>query len=208
MEQVLSVYARKQDAKRPLVCVDEFSKQLLGQVSDPIAMTPGQPEREDHEYIREGTVSAFMIASPLEGTREVFVAPDRRRTAVDYALAMEHLAENIYPQAEKIVVVQDNLNTHKIDSFYEAFPAPKARALVERFEFHYTPKHGSWLNIAEIEISAVNRTCLSRRISTADEFIAQTRAYTEKKNRSPKTVNWQFTCEDARTKLRNLYPET
>ncbi len=207
MEQVLSVYARERDAKRPLVCVDEFSKQLLGQVSDPIPMKPGQPEREDHEYIREGTLSAFMIASPLEGTREVFVAPDRRRTALDYALAMEHLAANIYPDAEKIVVVQDNLNTHKIDSFYKAFPAHKARALVERFEFHYTPKHGSWLNIAEIEISALTRTCLRRRISSDGDFITETEAYTAKKNLSPKPVNWQFTCEDARTKLRNLYPE-
>lgn len=206
MEQVLSVYAREQDSKRPLVCVDEFSKQLLAHVSEPIAMKPGQPEREDHEYIREGTVSAFMIASPLEGTREVFVAPDRRRTSIDYALAMKYLAEEIYPNAEKIIVVQDNLNTHNIDSFYEAFPAQKARELVERFEFHHTPKHGSWLNIAEIEISALNRTCLSRRISTAEKFISESAAYISKKNLSAKSVNWQFTCQDARIKLHNLYP--
>lgn len=206
MEQVLTVYARERDARRPLVCVDEFSKQLLDHVSKPIPMKPGQPVREDHEYIRQGSVSAFMIASPLEGVREVFVAPDRRRTAHDYALAMDYLAEEIYPDAEKIVVVQDNLNTHKIDSFYVAFPAKKARALVERFEFHYTPKHGSWLNIAEIEISSINRACLSRRISTSEKFIDETTAYTTSKNKSPKPVNWQFTRDDARVKLHNLYP--
>ncbi len=208
MEDVLSVYARAYDPKRPLVCIDEFSKQLLSHVREPIAMKEGQPQREDHEYVREGTVSAFILASPLEGTREIFVAPDRRRTAVDYALAMEHLAENIYPDAEKIVIVQDNLNTHKIESFYEAFPAEKARKLAERFEFHYTPKHGSWLNIAEIEISAVNRTCfgLEKKISSAEEFIEETTAYTTRKNLSPKPVKWQFTTDDARIKLHSLYP--
>lgn len=208
MEDVLSVYARPHDPNRPLVCVDEFSKQLLSHVSEPIPMKSGQPQREDHEYVREGTVSAFMIASPLEGTREIFVAPDRRRTAVDYALAMEYLAEKIYPEAEKIIIVQDNLNTHKFDSFYEAFSPEKALKLIERFEFHYTPKHGSWLNIAEIEISAVNRICfgLNRKISNAEAFIEETTAYTSKKNQTPNPVKWRFTTADARIKLHSLYP--
>jgi hypothetical protein len=206
MEEVLTVYARAKDPDRPLVCIDEFSKQLLGQVNDPKPMKPGRPAREDYEYVREGTVSGFMLASPLEGTREVYVAPDNRRTAVDYALAMEYLAGTVYPEAETIVVVQDNLNTHKIDSFYEAFDPAKARALIDRFEFHYTPKHGSWLNIAEIEISAVSRSCLSRRIADAEQFKREVTAYTTTKNKSPGPVRWQFTCDDARVKLKSLYP--
>jgi hypothetical protein len=206
MEDVLSQYALKPNPARPLVCMDEFSKQLLSHVKDPIPMKSGDPEREDYEYVREGTVTGFMLATPHEGTREVFVAPDGRRTAVDYALAMQHVAENIHPNAEKIIVVQDNLNTHKIQSFYEAFPPEQARRLIERFEFHFTPKHGSWLNIAEIEISALNRCCLDRRISTVDEFKTQTSAYCQQKNELAQPVNWQFDCQKARVKLKRLYP--
>ena len=206
MEDVLEVYARAPDEKRPLVCLDEFSKQLLSHVSDPTAMAPGQPRREDYEYVREGTVSGFMMATPLEGTREVFVAPDGRRTAVDYAHALQHLAENIHPQSEKIVLVQDNLNTHKTASLYEAYPAAEARALAERFEFHYTPKHGSWLNIAEIEISALNRVCLNKRIAAKAQFESETSAYITEKNQAARPVTWQFTCDDARVKLKSLYP--
>jgi len=169
-------------------------------------MRPGSPQREDYDYVREGTVSGFMIASPLEGKRKVFVAASGRRTAIDYALAMQHLAEVIHPDAEKIVLVQDNLNTHKTASFYEAFPAAQARALAQRFEFHYTPKHGSWLNIAEIEISALNRMCLKRRIESGDEYVRQTEAYSDRKNQTAKPVSWQFTCENARTKLKSLCP--
>lgn len=206
MEDVLEVYARAPDEKRPLVCLDEFSKQLLSHVSDPIEMASGQPRREDYEYVREGTVSGFMMATPLEGTREVFVAADARRTAIDYAHALRHLAENIHPQAEKIVLVQDNLNTHKTASLYEAYPAAEAKALAERFEFHYTPKHGSWLNIAEIEISALNRVCLNRRIASKSQFESETSAYLTEKNQEARSVTWQFTCDNARVKLKSLYP--
>jgi hypothetical protein len=206
MEDVLEVYGRARDEKRPLVCLDEFSKQLLSHVSDPIEMAPGQPRREDYEYVREGTVSGFMMATPLEGTREVFVAPEGRRTAIDYAHALRHLAEKIHPQAEKIVLVQDNLNTHNTASLYEAYPAAKAKALAERYEFHYTPKHGSWLNIAEIEISALNRVCLNQRIAEKAQFESKTSAYLTEKNQDARRVTWQFTCSDARVKLKSLYP--
>lgn len=206
MEDVLEVYARKPDPARPLVCLDEFAKQLLSHANDPLPMQPGQIEKKDYEYVREGTVSGFMIASPHLGKREVYVSESGRRTAKDYAMAMRHLADEIHPDAEKIVIVQDNLNTHKIDSFYAAFEAPEARRLAERFEFHFTPKHGSWLNIAEIEISALNRCCLKERIATVEEFKTETSAYTGRKNQKSVPINWQFTNEKARVKLLSLYP--
>lgn len=206
MEDVLEVYARPRDPARPLVCLDEFSKQLLSEVADPLPAKPGHPAREDYEYVREGTASAFMIASPLEGTREVFVGPESRRTARDYALALRYLAEELYPGAEKIILVQDNLNTHCAASLYQTFPAWQARALTERFEFHYTPRHGSWLNIAEIEISALIRCCLDRRIESKEKFTQEIKAYLKKKNRNPSPVRWQMTCDDARIKLDSLYP--
>jgi len=206
MEDVLEVYAREPDSARPLVCLDEFSKQLLGHVKDPLTMKPGKIARQDYEYVREGTVSGFMIASPHLGQREVFVSESGRRTAKDYALAMRHLADEIYPDAEKIVIVQDNLNTHRMDSFYAAFEAPEARRLAERFEFHFTPKHGSWLNIAEIEISALNRCCLKERVATVEEFETETEAYTGKKNAKATPIDWQFTNADARVRLLSLYP--
>ena len=206
MEDVLEVYAWMPDPKRPLVCLDEFSRQLLSHVNAPLPLQPGQPERQDYEYVREGTVSGFMLASPHNGHREVYVTESGHRTAKDYALAMRHLSDSIYPEAEKIVIVQDNLNTHKIDSFYAAFEPAEARRLAERFEWHYTPKHGSWLNIAEIEISALNRCCLKERVATVVEFKTETEAYTQKKNRAAVPINWQFTTSDARIKLSSLYP--
>jgi hypothetical protein len=206
MEDVLEVYALESDPVRPLVCLDEFSKQLLDHANDPRPMRSGHIARQDYEYVRRGTVSGFMMASPHLGHREVYVSPGGRRTAKDYALAMRHLADEIHPEAEKIVVVQDNLNTHGIESFYAAFEAPEARRLVERFEFHFTPKHGSWLNIAEIEIAALTRSCLKERIATVEKFAAETAAYTSRKNKKATPVNWQFTTADARTKLRSLYP--
>ena len=206
MEDVLSVYARKPDRKKPLVCLDEFSRQLLSHVNAPLPPQPGRPERQDYEYVREGTVSGFILASPHEGHREVYVTESGRRTAKDYALAMRHLSDKIYPEAEKIVIVQDNLNTHKIDSFYATFQPAEARRLAERFEWHYTPKHGSWLNIAEIEISALNRSCLKERVATVEEFKTETTSYTLRKNRTAIPINWQFTTADARIKLSSLYP--
>ena len=206
MEDVLGVYALEPDPARPLVCLDEFSKQLLEHASDPVPMRVDRPARQDYEYVRKGTVSGFMMASPHLGLREVYVSPGGRRTAKDYAHAMRHLADEIHPGAEKIIVVQDNLNTHAIESFYAAFEAPEARRLVERFEFHFTPKHGSWLNIAEIEIAALTRSCLKERVPTVQNFEAETAAYTSRKNENAVPVNWQFNTSDARIKLRSLYP--
>lgn len=206
MEDVLEVYSRPLDPNRPLVCLDEFCKQLLSEVSDPLPAAPGRPAREDYEYVREGCVSAFMIAMPLEGRREVFVGPEGRRTAIDYALALRHLAEVIHPAAERIVLVQDNLNTHGIPSLYEAFPPEEARRLASRFEVHYTPKHGSWLNIAEIEISVLTRACLNRRIPSQEIFLAEISAFLARKNAHPSPTRWRFSCEDARIKLASLYP--
>ena len=152
MEDVLEVYQRAPDENRPLVCLDEFAKQLLSETRVPIPATGRHPARQDYEYVREGSVSAFILAVPHLGAREVFIGADGRRTAKDFAACLDHLANHLLPEAEKIVLVMDNLNTHREASLYEAFPPEKARALCERFEFHYTPKHGSWLNMAEIEI--------------------------------------------------------
>ncbi|MDA7921700.1 transposase [Verrucomicrobiales bacterium] len=162
--------------------------------------------RQDYEFVRKGTVSGFMMASPHFGHREVYVSPSGRLTAKDYALAMRHLADEIHPEAKKIIVVQDNLNTHAIESFYAAFEAPEARRLVKRFEFHFTLKHRSWLNIAVIEIAALSRSCLKERIATVETFKVETVAYTSRKNEKAVPINWQFTTDDARTKLWSLYP--
>jgi len=206
MEDVLEVYSRPPDPNRPLVCLDEFCKQLLSEVRGPLPVAPGRPAREDCEYVREGCASAFMIAMPLEGRREVFVGPEGRRTAIDYALALRHIADSIHPEAERIVLVQDNPDTHAGASLYEAFPPEEARRLAARFEVHYTPKHGSWLNIAEIEISVLARACLDRRIPSQELFRAEIAACLARKNSNPTPTRWRFTCEDARIKLSSLYP--
>ena len=201
MEDVLEVYSRAPLDDRPLVCLDEFAKQLLSETRAPVAAVPGHHARQDYEYVREGSVSGFMIAIPHHGTRDVFIGPDGRRTARDFASCLDHLATTILPDASKILLVMDNLNTHKEASLYEAFPAAKARALCERFEIHYTPKHGSWLNMAEIEIGMLARTCLDRRIGSEEEFRNEVKAYLKWKNQFPKPISWQFTNEEARIKL-------
>lgn len=206
MEDVLEVYARAPDGDKPLVCLDEFAKQLLSETRLPIALRPGHPARQDYEYVREGSVSAFMIAVPHQGKRDVYVGPDGRRTAKDFAACLDHLANTLLPDAHKIVLVMDNLNTHREASLYEAFPPEKARALCERFEMHYTPKHGSWLNMAEIEIGLLGRTCLDRRIGSVTEFGTEVAAYLEWKNANAKPINWQFTNAEARIKLKSIYP--
>lgn len=206
MEDVLEVYSRPLDPSRPVVCLDEFCKQLLSEVKAPLPAAPGRPAREDYEYVREGCVSAFMIAMPMEGRREVFIGPEGRRTARDYALALRHLAEVVHPRAERIVLVQDNLNTHCFASLYETFKPEEARRLASRFEVHYTPKHGSWLNMAEIEISVLSRGCLDRRIPSMQVFSKEIDAYITKKNQNPSPTRWRFTCADARIKLATLYP--
>jgi DDE superfamily endonuclease len=204
MEDVLEVYHRPYDAKRPLVALDEASKQLVGEVVQPLPPEPGQPERFDYEYVRNGTANLFMVSEPLLGWRAVQVT--ERRTAKDYAEVLRWLAEDVHPDAEVIVLVQDNLNTHTLASLYEAFPPERARRLAERFEVHYTPKHGSWLNVAEIELSVLARQCLDRRIATAEELRREVAAWQEERNERGVEVRWRFTTAEARIKLHRLYP--
>jgi hypothetical protein len=204
MEDVLDVYHRPYDEARPVVCLDETSKQLVGEVVEPIPAEPGQPERFDYEYVRNGTANLFMISEPLAGWRHVMVT--ERRTAKDFAEVVRWLAEDVYPVAEKVVLVMDNLNTHKLASLYEAFPPEQARRIAERIEVHHTPKHGSWLNVAEIELSVLARQCLDRRIESSDELLKQLEPWEVERNDRHVGVKWRFTTADARIKLRRLYP--
>jgi hypothetical protein len=204
MEDVLEVYHRPHDEKRPLVALDEASKQLVGEVVQPLPPEPGQPERFDYEYVRNGTANLFMVSEPLRGWRAVQVT--ERRTAKDYAEVLRWLAEDVHPDAEVIVLVQDNLNTHVLASLYEAFPPEQARRLAERFEVHYTPKHGSWLNVAEIELSVLARQCLDRRIASAEELRREVAAWEAERNERAVQVRWRFTTAEARIKLHRLYP--
>ena len=204
MEDVLEVYHRPYDDKRPLVCLDEASKQLIAEVVQPLPAEPGQPERFDYEYERKGTVNLFMVSEPLLGWRAVHVT--ERRTAKDFAEVVRWLVEDIHPDAEKVVLVMDNLNTHKAASLYEAFPPEQARRILDRLEIHHTPKHGSWLNMAEIEFSVLNRQCLDRRIATKDELMKEIAAWEDDRNDRQIGIRWRFTTADARIKLHRLYP--
>jgi hypothetical protein len=206
MEDVLDVYHRPYDEKRPLVCLDEASKQLIGETIVPIPAAPGRPERFDHEYVRNGTVNLFMATMPLLGWRAVHVT--ERRTAVDFAEFVRWLVEEVHEEAEKVVLVMDNLNTHKVASLYEAFPPERARRIAERLEIHHTPKHGSWLNMAEIELSVLSRQCLDRRIESAEDLRREVSAWEEDRNERMVGIEWQFTTADARIKLHRLYPST
>ena len=204
MEDVIEVYHRPHDPERPMVCVDETSKQLIVETRTPIPAKPGRPKRVDYEYERNGTANLFMMFAPLEGWREVKVTD--QRAAVDYAQMLKELSDTHFPQARKIVLVQDNLSTHKPASLYEAFPAKEARRLVERFEWHYTPKHGSWLDMAESELSVLSRQCLARRIPNKETLIKQVAAWQTARNTNHATADWHFTTADARVKLKRLYP--
>jgi hypothetical protein len=204
MEDVLEVYHRPYDERRPLVCIDEASKQLVGEVIQPLPPQPGQPERFDYEYVRNGTANLFMISEPLLGWRAVQVTD--RRTAKDFAEVLRWLVEDVHAEAEKVVLVTDNLNTHKAASLYEAFPPEQARRIAERIEWHYTPKHGSWLDMAEIELSVLSRQCLDRRIGTREELEAAVAAWELDRNERAVEVKWRFTTADARIKLHRLYP--
>jgi DDE superfamily endonuclease len=204
MEEVLAVYMRPPDPQRPLVCLDESSKQLIKETRQPIPMKPGQPARHDYEYERNGVANIFMMFAPLEGWRRVKVTD--RHTAIDYAHVLKELADVQFPNADKITLVQDNLNTHKPSSLYEAFPAPEARRLVECFEWVYTPKHGSWLDMAESELGILSQQCLDRRIPDKKTLIIEIAAWQKDRNKNHTKTNWQFTTDDARTKLKRLYP--
>lgn len=205
MEDVLEVYTRGYDPKRPQVCMDETSKQLLADLLEPIPAQPGQPQRIDYEYKREGVADLFMFFEPLTGKRYVKVTDQRTRK--DWALVMKELSDEIYPHAEQIVVTMDNLNTHTPISFYETFEPDEARRLIKRFEFHYTPKHGSWLNMAEIELGVLIRQCLNRRIADKATLTSEVKAWQDDRNAKVVKVDWRFTTADARIKLKYLYPE-
>jgi hypothetical protein len=205
MEDVLETYARPYDAAFPVVCMDEQPVQLTKETREPIAATREHPQRVDYEYERAGTACIFMFAEPLSGWRKVSARP--RRTKIDWALEMEEILRTRYADVEKVRLVCDNLNTHTRGAFYEAFDAKKARELVRRIEFHYTPKHGSWLNIAENELSSMTRQSISgRRIENIEMLRAETSAWAGSSNEKQRGVNWQFTVEKARVKLRSLYP--
>ncbi len=204
MEDVLEVYQRPHDPDRPVVCLDETSRQLIGETRTPIPPAPGRPARTDYEYERHGTANLFMLFEPLAGWRHVGVTA--RRTKVDFARILRDLSDTYYPTASRIVLVMDNLNTHKLASLYEAFPAAEARRLAARFEVHYTPKHGSWLDMAETELSVLSRQCLGRRIDNIDTLAREIAAWERQRNEAGATVDWQFTAPDARVKLKRLYP--
>lgn len=205
MEDVLEVYQRPHDPERPLVCLDETSKQMITETRKPIAARPGQKARHDYEYERNGVANLFMMFAPLEGWRHVKITD--RHAAIDYAQVLKDLSDTHFPDAAKIVLVQDNLATHKPASLYEAFPAAEARRLVERFEWHYTPKHGSWLDMAESELSVWATQCLDRRIPDKPKLLAEVAAWEKNRNSHHAKADWQFTTDDARVKLKRLYPQ-
>jgi len=206
MEDILEVYAREPDPDCPLVCLDEFCKQLVSEVRTPIPAKAGSTECIDSEYCREGSASAFMMVAPHLGRREVFISEEGRRRAIDYADAIAFLREEMFPDVREIILVQDNLNTHGRHSLYERFEPERARQLAEGIHWHYTPKHGSWLNIAEIEISVLSRAALDTRIEGLQTFRSEIQAAVKRRNSQNSTIDWQFQSEDARTKLRHVYP--
>jgi hypothetical protein len=204
MEDVLAVYTRPHNADYPLVCLDETSKQLIAETRTPIPMKRGRAARIDYEYERNGTANLFMLFAPLEGWRHVKVT--ERRTAIDYAHVLKDVSDIHFKHAEKIVLVQDNLNTHSPASLYEAFPPAEARRLVERFEWHYTPKHGSWLDMAESELAVLASQCLDRRIPDRQTLQQEVAAWLRRRNANHAKADWRFTTADARIKLKRVYP--
>jgi transposase len=204
MEDVLDVYQRPFDPKRPLLCRDEGSKQLLDDSRPPLPLQPGQPAREDYEYVRHGTANVFLFFAPLLGRRHLKVT--EQRTRKDWAEAMRELIDVHFPEAERIQLVMDNLNTHTAARFYEAYEPAEARRLADKLEIHYTPKHGSWLNMAEIELSILGRQCLDRRLPDPETVQQEVAAWEAERNAAQMTVDWRFTTADARIKLKRLYP--
>ena len=204
MEDVLDVYTRPHDLDMPLVCLDETSKQLVSETRTPLPMKPGQPERIDYEYERGGTANLFMLFAPLEGFRHIEVTDHRK--AVDYAKILKDLSDIHFPRAKKIALAQDKLNTHAKALLYATFAPAEARRLVERFKWHYTPKHGSWLNMAESELGVLASQCLDRRIPDKETLSRQVAAWQERRNQNQTKADWRFTTADARIKLKRLYP--
>lgn len=206
MEDVLEIYAKPYDSKTPVLCMDEQPVQLVKEVKPPIAATKQHPKRVDYEYERAGVANIFMFAEPLAGFREVIVR--KTKTKVDWAISMAQLLEGRYANCEQVILVCDNLNTHTKGAFYEVFEPERARNLARRVEFHYTPKHGSWLNIAENELSSMTRQCVSgRRIGSADELASETVAWAKDVTEAQRGVDWQMKIDDARTKLKSVYPK-
>ncbi len=204
MEDVLDVYARPYKQDYPVVCMDESSMQLIGEVTDPVPASPGHPELVDDEYVRKGVASIFLEVEPLGGRRHVKIT--ERRTRIDWAHFVKEMLDDRYPKAKKVLLVMDNLNTHGIASLYTAFPANEAKRLADRLEIHFTPKHGSWLNIAEIELSVLKRQCLTGRIDCIKKMRSKVSAWNVDRNNRQSTVDWQFRADDARVKLKRLYP--
>lgn len=205
MEDILDIYEMPYDPEIPVVCMDEKPYQLLGETREPLLMRPGDTLKIDSEYIRNSTCSIFVFVEPLGGVRHVSVR--EHRTAVDWAEEIRYLTDVSYPDRNKIILVMDNLNTHALSSLYKAFPAPEARRIAKRLEIHYTPKHGSWLDVAEIELNVMTRQCLSRRIEGIDLLCQELSAWESDRNKHTACIQWQFTDEDARTKLVSLYPK-
>ena len=205
MEDVLELYAEPHDPKRPVVCFDECSKELHGQVAEPVPPSPGCPAKEDYEYTRHGTANLFVIVEPLAGRRQVTVT--ERRTIPDFAAQMKYLCDEMYPEVDVIRVVLDNLNTHAFGSLFAAYPPDEAWRLRRRLDFHYTPKHASWLNMAECELSVLSRQCLNRRLADRDKLTAEVKAWVADRNAAGVKLNWTFRVADARRKLAHLYPQ-
>ena len=206
MEAVLEVYQRPEDARFPVVAMDERPVQLLADIRPPIPMKPGHSTRIDYEYKRKGSVSAFLFTAPFQGWRRVSVR--ERHTGIDWAEEVKYLLDEVYQDAQRVTLVCDNLSTHRLTSLYKAFPAEEALRLASRLEIVYTPKHGSWLNIAEIELSVFSRQCLNRRIPDIETLRSEAEVWQTSRNQMANRVNWRFTTQDARIKLKRLYPKT
>jgi hypothetical protein len=204
MEDVLDIYHRPYDSKFPVVCLDESNKQLVKETQVPLPAEPGQPQRYDHEYERNGVCNLFMFSEPLAGWRHVEIT--EHRTKQDYARQMKALVDIYHKEAEKITVIHDNLNTHVPSALYETFTPQEAKRILDKLDIHYTPKHGSWLNMAEIELSVLSRQCLERRIPDKESLTKEIAAWEKHRNEQLRTIDWQFTTDDARIKLKRLYP--
>jgi hypothetical protein len=201
---VLDVYTRPYDPRRPQVCLDETSRQLLAEVREPLAVIPGHAARHDPEYVRAGVVNLFVVCEPLRGWRQVRIS--QQRTRIDWAHCIQELVDVHYPDVEQIVLVMDQLNTHSPAALYEAFPPTEAKRLADKLEIHYTPKHGSWLNMAEIELSILQRQCLDRRLGDRETVEREVAAWVSARNQAVHTIDWRFTTPDARIRLKRLYP--